>query len=155
MKIVIVGSREMIMPGTEVISAILAIITTTPPTAEIAVRRPAKIMTTTSAVEDLAYRLAQATGRHAQAYEPLASHGRAAVFERDYTMVDQASKVYAFFSPGGVMYGGTGHVVKAALDRGIEVEAWSVNDDGHLYLVGSEDGRDPYTTAMLEAMYKS
>jgi hypothetical protein len=40
------------------------------------------------------------------------------------------------------MDGGTGHIVKAALDRGVPVEAYSVRPDGTLVYLGSDDG-DP------------
>lgn len=162
MKIAIVGSRDMVMPGTDVISSLIAIIMATPDTAEVAVRGPAGAdknnvfgVETTSPVEALAYRLAVTTSRRGEVYRPIVdSHGRAAVFERDYTLVDNASRVYAFFSPGGVMEGGTGHVVKAALDREIPVEAYTIDDDGHLVWVGSDDGRPgPLSPDELEALY--
>lgn len=94
-----------------------------------------------SQVEELALTLAKLRKRGIVVftYRPDGG-GRAKVYERDYRLVEESERVIAFFHPERVMEGGTGHVVKAALDRGIPVEAWTIRDDGELEAIGSDDG---------------
>lgn len=65
--------------------------------------------------------------------------GRAGVYQRDYRLVEGATKVIAFFPFDRFMEGGTAHVVEAALNRGITVEAYAITDDGSAVLVGGSD----------------
>lgn len=65
---------------------------------------------------------------------------RAANFERDYNLVESADRVMAFFREDRLMEGGTGHVVQAALIRGIPVEAWTHDESGTLVSIGSDEG---------------
>lgn len=67
---------------------------------------------------------------------------RAANFDRDYSLVETADRVMAFFHKDRVMEGGTGHVVQAALVRGIPVEAWTHDESGTLTSIGSDEGFD-------------
>jgi hypothetical protein len=162
-KIVIVAASDLqtfdVELPSQLVSAILAIVSTLPPDAEVAVRGPGGSEnigknTKASVVEDWVYRITGATGRRAEIYRPVRAGpggGRAAVYLRDYDLVDQASHVYAYFRADKVMEGGTGHVVKAALDRNIPVEAWTISDD-QLVLIGSDDGL-PATAEELAEMY--
>lgn len=69
-----------------------------------------------------------------------ATSSRAGVYLRDYALVRSSSAVFAVFAPDRVMDGGTGHVIKAALDSEVPVEAYTVDDDGSLMMIGSDDG---------------
>jgi hypothetical protein len=62
--------------------------------------------------------------------------GRAAVYLRDYGLVDDADYVEAFFAHDRVMEGGTGHVVEAALNRDKRVYGWVVTEGGRVERVG-------------------
>ena len=92
-----------------------------------------------SAIESLAATLADKAGREVVRFIPFGG-GRESTFKRDYKMVEGADAVLAIFDPSAVMAGGTGHVVKAALDRGIPVEAYTFDPDGDLIYIGSDEG---------------
>lgn len=62
------------------------------------------------------------------------------VYDRDWLLVKSIDRLIAFFAPGRVMEGGTGHVVHAALTRGVKVEAWEAVEAGTIRPVGSDDG---------------
>lgn len=104
-----------------------------------------------SPLERIVRRLCGTAGRPCQEWIP-EQGGRSSVFRRDYEMVAAASSVYAYFSTDRDMAGGTGHVVKAALDREIQVEAWGVDPTGELHLIGSIDGRESAASALLYQM---
>ncbi len=63
--------------------------------------------------------------------------GPGAVFNRDNAMVRDSDLVLAFFAPGRMMEGGTGHVVEAAIDQGVPVYSFELN--GGLKRVGEHD----------------
>jgi hypothetical protein len=67
---------------------------------------------------------------------PPVAGGREGVFKRDYTMIERADRVVAYFSPDKIMDGGTGHLVEAAMNRDIPSEAWRLDDGGRLERVG-------------------
>lgn len=141
-KTVIVGSSDMwVSPS--MVSSIVALILSTEENSIIAVRGPKRDKVkpgdeeVASSIEKAAFLLAEKTGRQPLVYRPIGD--RSTVFDRDYRLVEGADMVVAYFDPANVMLGGTGHVVKAALDRQIKVEAYTVNDDGELELVGSDD----------------
>jgi hypothetical protein len=146
-KIVIAGTAGLAMPDLSlpatVVSSILAIVAMLPEDAEVAVRGPKALDGFASTLEEWAYRITAATGRDPRVYRPVEGNGRQSVYMRDYDLVDMSEHVYAYFAPDHIMEGGTGHVVKAALDRHIPVEAWTINDEGQLVLVGSDDGHPP------------
>lgn len=60
-------------------------------------------------------------------------------FHRDNAMVARSSHVYAFFAPGALMEGGTGHVAAVALRANIPLIAYSINDDANVYVVAEYD----------------
>lgn len=70
-----------------------------------------------------------------------AAVGRRYNWLRDYALVDGADKVIAYFSRSGFMQGGTGHVVQAALNRNVPVEAWT-HDDGGSMIALQDDGQE-------------
>lgn len=92
-----------------------------------------------SATEMLVRQVGLARGRTIWTFPP-SKGGRQAVYHRDYDLVESSSAVYAFFDTDNEMEGGTGHVVKAALDRGIPVEAYSITPEDEVRLIGSDDG---------------
>lgn len=63
--------------------------------------------------------------------------GRAAVFNRDITMVGKSDLVLAFFA-GDQMSGGTEHVVEKAMDQWVPVYSYGVRDHEYI-LIGSFD----------------
>ncbi len=71
---------------------------------------------------------------HAEMYLPPGTDRRD-VFLRDYEMVRDADRVIAFFSTYLFLEGGTGHVVKAALDRDLPVKAFSLGEHGDVEVV--------------------
>jgi hypothetical protein len=62
--------------------------------------------------------------------------GREGTYVRDAHMAGMADLVLAFFLPGKVMTGGTGHVVEKALDKDIPIQAYELDESG-LTWVGS------------------
>jgi len=63
---------------------------------------------------------------------------RSQVFLRDLDLVSRADYVIAYF-PTPAMDGGTGHIVDAAWNKGVPVEAWYVHPDGELERIGEYD----------------
>lgn len=137
--IVIVGSRELELTP-DIVTTVTAAISAETPGHPVAVRTPLNQSLATSPVEALAEVLAPKMGRDVWHAMPTSAAGRAGVYRRDYTMVEQACRVVAFFAPEREMEGGTGHIVKAALDRGIPVEAYGLTEEGDLELIGSDEG---------------
>jgi hypothetical protein len=68
--------------------------------------------------------------------------GRAAVFNRDITMVGKSDLVLAFFADDE-MSGGTEHVVEKAMDQWIPAYSYGVRD-GQYVLIGSFDPDDRF-----------
>lgn len=56
---------------------------------------------------------------------------------RDMRLVDESQMVWAFFDPQRVMQGGTANVVNIAINKGVEVAAWTLDEDDNLIEVGS------------------
>lgn len=54
--------------------------------------------------------------------------GPGSVFDRDRDMVAHSDAVLAFFAPGRMMEGGTGHVVESAIDQGVPVYSFVIGD---------------------------
>lgn len=136
---VIVGSSDLEL-SPDVVYSVAAILATLGPSEGTAIRINSEGIPASS-LERLVRSISARMGRECREFAPTKG-GRAAIFHRDYDMVDEAASVYAYFSPGREMSGGTAHVVKAALDRGAEVEAWGMDPDGKLHLIGSEERSD-------------
>lgn len=135
--ITVVGSRDLVLSEAMAIK-LTSIISTTD---RVGVRS-AMNDDLASPIERLASLICQGLGVPVIRYSA-SNTGRASVFFRDYAMVRSSSAVFAVFAPDRVMEGGTGHVIKAALDSEIQVEAYTVDDDGTLVMIGSDDG-NPY-----------
>ena len=107
---------------------------------EIAIRGP-RSGGPTGPVEEQALEIARACSATPVIYVPEAScDARAATFKRDYELVEGADIVLAFFREGSDMGGGTGHVVKAAIDREVAVDAFSVSEDGDIEPLFADGG---------------
>ena len=68
--------------------------------------------------------------------------GPGAAFDRDNKMVSMADLVLAFFDPGSLMKGGTGHCVETAVDRNVPVYSFldgDLKETGILERVGEHD----------------
>jgi hypothetical protein len=107
---------------------------------EVAVRGP-RSGGPTGSVEHEAIEIARAVDARPVIYTAAESEdSRAATFNRDYELVTGADLVLAFFLEGSDMGGGTGHVIKAAIDRDIAVEAFSVDAEGELEYLFADGG---------------
>ena len=151
---VIVGSSDLPL-STEIVSAVAAIFSEASPAEAFGVRAPFDEDDVASPVERLVESVADKLGRRVIRFSPTKG-GRAAIYHRDYDLVTEATEVLAFFSPEREMDGGTGHVVKAALDRGVKVDAYGVRPDGTLVYLGSDDeGVDHHEPNwVLQRMYE-
>jgi hypothetical protein len=68
--------------------------------------------------------------------------GRDQTYRRDFDFVSSADRVEAWFDADAAMEGGTGHVVEAALARGVPVTAWSITKRGRIDRVGELENRE-------------
>lgn len=134
--ITVVGSRDLLLTE-EMAVKLTSIISTTD---RVGVRATQEDELA-SPIERLASLICESLGVPVVRYSAVSS--RSGVFHRDYALVRSSSAVFAVFAPNRVMDGGTGHVIKAALDEEIPVEAYTVDDDGSLLMIGSDDG-NPY-----------
>ena len=135
---VIVGSSDLPL-SLDVVALVAAAFAAASPDEAFGIRVPYDEGEPASPVERLVESIATRMDRQVIKFSPTKG-GRAAVFFRDYELVERASEVVAFFSPDRGMEGGTGHVVKAALDREVRVEAYSCQPDGRLEYLGADDG---------------
>lgn len=131
--ITVAGSRDLI-PTQEMAIRLMSIISTTD---RIGIRSTRYDQT--GPIERLVTIICESLGVPVVQYSP-SSGGRAKVYLRDYALVRSSTSVFAVFSPDRVMDGGTGHIIKAALDEEIPVEAYTIDDDGSLMMIGSDDG---------------
>jgi hypothetical protein len=141
----IVGSSDLWLTP-DVTGSIVAIIATCPAGEPIGIRMSRDGLPA-SPVEKFTFVLTRTMGREILGFTP-DDGGRGATFKRDYELVEHAEAVYAFFSPGNEMEGGTGHVVKSALDREVSVEAYGLDDNGELTLIGSDSG-NPFRPSLV------
>ena len=105
--------------------------------AKVLLRRPKTASRPVGKFERMVARLAETLGTQVEWCAPEGSE-RGQVFERDLAMVEKADYVIAFFTTPA-LDGGTGHVVEAAMSRGIPVEAWYVMADGEVERIGEYD----------------
>lgn len=141
--ITIVGSRSL-WPTVDVVSAVAAVMLSAPESESYGVRA-AKDGGVSSGVELTVVKLCDRMHRTIRTFQPLGT-GRASVFERDFRLAEASTRVIAFFPLTGFMTGGTAHVVKAAVDRGIDVEAYAVNENGETFLMGSDSAESVITS---------
>lgn len=93
----------------------------------------------TSPTEDIAVRIGSRLNRPVTPWAP-GGRTRSSVYLRDVHMVDSADEVFAFFAPGRLMEGGTGHVAAVGLRRGIAVHAFELDDEGEVVEIASDEG---------------
>lgn len=150
---VIVGSSDLPL-SLDIVGLVAAAFAAAPPGEAFGIRVPIDESGPASPVERLVESVATRLDRQVIRFSPTKG-GRSAIFFRDYEMVETATEVVAFFSPDREMEGGTGHVVKAALDRGIRVEAYSCQPDGTLVYLGSDEGVAAQSPSeVLQTMYR-
>lgn len=93
-------------------------------------------------VEETVLTLAQTLNKGWCRYRPdSAIAPKERTYARDYRLVAEADELFAYFSEGKVMEGGTGHVVKAALEVGTKVTAYEVTSGG-INVVGMSEYED-------------
>jgi len=150
---VIVGSSDLPL-SLDIVGMVAAAFASAPPGEAFGIRIPLDESYPASPVERLVESVAIRLDRSVIRFSPTKG-GRSAIFFRDYDLVGGASEVLAFFSPEREMEGGTGHVVKAALDRGVKVNAYTCRPDGTLEFLGSDEGEPPPMTPneVLQQMY--
>ncbi len=141
--IAVVGSRALPLHS-ELVSAVAAVVATDNSFGV----RSSIAHTITSSVEAVVVQLAGRVNKTVRIFEPIGA-GRDTVYERDFRLVEAATKVIAFFPWDEFMEGGTGHVVKAAIDRGIEIEAYAVTNNGEITLIASDDAEVRSDPALL------
>lgn len=73
--------------------------------------------------------------------------GRDQTYNRDFELVGAADLVEAYFPASNPMEGGTAHVVEAAMNRGIPVYAWSIDEHGTVVRVGELDPREVFSSS--------
>jgi len=135
---VIVGSSDLPL-SLDIVGMVAAAFAASDPLDAFGIRIPHGSSDPASPVERLVEAVASRLDRQIIRFSPTKG-GRSAVFFRDYDLVTGADEVLAFFSTEREMEGGTGHVVKAALDRGVKVNAYACRPDGTLVFLGSDDG---------------
>lgn len=136
--LVIVGSRDLWVTP-EIVGIVLGKIAASDPIDTLGVRVPRGADDPTSMLEQFVAKLGPDLGRVITRFQP-PSNKREDVYRRDWRMVQNARQVLAMFAPDQEMEGGTGHVVQAALGKGIPVEAYRINEVGRPELLGSDDG---------------
>ena len=137
MNVCIVGSHTLPIPPLlevmdKALDALRAAEGTKPP--QILLRRPLHVAPNP-------FEIVMSIAAHARGYDvrwcyPDRRGGRAGTYVRDVHMVGMADLVLAFFTPGSLMNGGTGHVVQKAIDKDIPVQAYEIDEKG-LRWVGS------------------
>jgi hypothetical protein len=143
--VVIVASHDLWLTP-NLVASITALVSTIPLDGVVGIRCDLS-QDPSSAVERFVQSLVPKMGRTVWMSSPK-GEGRAGTFKRDYELVEKADAVVAFFAPEQEMEGGTGHVVKAALDREVPVEAYGLDDKGELTLIGSDTG-NPFRPGTL------
>ena len=129
---VIVGSRAL-WPTPEVASAVLAIMASVDDSFAIRCNRKGEIA---SGTEELAQKIGEILPRQVTRISAITRTS----FDRDNDMVRNSTGVYAFFAPGELMHGGTGHVVAVALRMGRPVEAYELDEQGMVVQAASDAG---------------
>lgn len=128
---VIAASRDL-WPTPNVASAVLAIMVSTDDAFGVRVGSDDKAA---SAVEEMVIKIADRINRPIIPYR-----ARTGNWARDVEMMQHAQRLYAFFSPGRFMTGGTAHLVACALRQGLPVEAYELDEHGMVVDAASDEG---------------
>ena len=140
MKLVVAASSDL-WPVQDLVSVIAALIGSLPKGSEVHLRGKDSLgrIDGVAPLERAAHLLAVRLGYHAQFAVPAWGPSRETIFKRDYDLVRGADRVVGFFMDEDPMGGGAGHVIHAAIQKGIPCEAWMWTDDG-LVNLGADDG---------------
>lgn len=134
MNLVIAGSYQAM--SIHLATHLFNVLRELPPGSTVLLRAPRNPEEPVGKVEAVAAQMATDLKLDVELCFPPVDGGREGVFKRDYTMVERADKVVAYFTPEKVMDGGTGHLIEAAMNRDIPSEAWRLDIDGRLDRVG-------------------
>lgn len=129
---VIAGSRDL-WPTPNVASAVLAIMVSTDDAFGVRTSRDDAVA---SSVEELVVKIAGRINRPVIPYKARSAGNWA----RDIEMMNHTQRLYAFFSPGRFMMGGTSHLVACALRKGVPVEAYELDEHGMVVDAASDEG---------------
>lgn len=154
MKLVVVASSKL-WPAPELVASLASLIASLPRGSEVWVRGTENglVYGPTSPLEKAAHELAGRMGFYCSWASPGWGPSRDTVFARDYRLVGDADRVVGFFMEDEPMGGGAGHVVHAALQKGVPCEAWMWTDDG-LVNVGSDgDEIEDLDNRSIDAVY--
>jgi len=132
---VIAASRDL-WPTPNVASAVLAIMVSTDDAFGVRVDREGKAA---SSVEELVLKIADRINRPVIPYKAGGRLG-SGNWARDVEMMKHSQRLYAFFSPGKFMMGGTAHLVQCALREGLPVEAYELDSHGMVVDAASDEG---------------
>lgn len=133
MKVTFVGSRTLDLAQVSI--PLLNELTKLPDDAQVLVRSGHSEM---GQFEHLTIRLCDALGIPVATRTPEIGKGRAGVYERDISMVEESEAVIAYFDQAHVMQGGTAHVVEKAIDKEKPVYAYQVGATGCEWVGGLE-----------------
>lgn len=139
--IAVVGSQDL-WPIPSVASAVLNILISNP--GEVFAIRCNREKVNASGTEDLVERIAARLHMNTLQWPPQLGpnlgRGRSMTYLRDNQMVARCWAVHAFFAPGDLMSGGTGHVAAVALRAGISLTAYTIDDHARVYVVAEDEG---------------
>jgi len=134
MNVVVAGSYEAM--SIHLATHLFSVLRDLPAESVVLLRAPRNPSEPVGKVEAVAAQMATDLHLYVELCFPPIAGGREGVFKRDYTMVERADMVVAYFSPDKIMDGGTGHLIEAAINRDIPTEAWRLDEDGRLERVG-------------------
>lgn len=100
-------------------------------------RHPKTVGRQPGGFEQMISKLAGALGVGVEWCKPEGSE-KGNTYNRDLDMVERADFVICYFTTPA-MDGGTGHVVEAAMAKGVPVEGWWVDPDGDVTRIGEYD----------------
>lgn len=104
---------------------------------KVLLRRPKTRGRPPGGFEKMVAKLAEILGTEVEWCAPEGTE-KGQAFIRDLEMVSKADYAICFFSVAS-LEGGTGHVVEAAMAKGIPVEAWWITPDGSAERIGEYD----------------
>lgn len=120
----------------KVVAAVRSSLSALPPTSTVLLRRPRS--SRVADYEQFVAVVAQTLGHTVEWCVPEPG-GRAATFARDIQMAARSDAVIAMFDADHIMVGGTGHLVEKANEAGCSTFAYSIDEDGKLAYIGSQD----------------
>lgn len=135
LRVALAGSRDL--PLDRVARYVIGELAKLPEGSTVLLRHPKTKGSQPGGFEQLVHKVATLLNLDVEWCRPEGSD-RSQVYLRDLDMVTRADYVVAFF-PTPAMDGGTGHIVEAAWNKGVSIEAWWVQADGSLERIGEYD----------------